>query len=248
MNLGVEPQSKKDRVGKLPQIGNDAESTTSPPANPEIAPSPTEPAVSEPKKMPDAVVVPEMAVEPCRSRWNWSADNAKWRESMNLARKALDTKDFKQFADEIQKALKFSANSTMEEQCRRLDKFGQLYEKGNAVINDSLSALKAADQIHFGTAGGIASVVEKNGKELKIKAAGEIKTYALDQISTVILMGIIEPRLNDSAMDQAIRGIVLSFYPKNKAATKEQAKEYFEKAAALDETFAKLEDVPQEKY
>ncbi len=263
MNLGMKSNEPKGKVGALPQIGGLEEPAMAAQEKPTAAdPSSMEPAMVSPAKpdpknpIPaDPAAVPmkapegsgeaKMATMPAEGMEK-KADPKKWREAMMDAKKAIESKNFEKFAVDIEKSLNLADGDKQEEQCRRLDKFGQLYQKGVEILNETIGELKPQDEIRYGSAGGRASVVEIKTNELILRISGKNETYTYDKLPLGIILAIMEKKMNDSPIDQAIRGIVCSTGPRNTAANKKQAKVFFEKAAAADPTLAKLDQILEE--
>ncbi len=252
MNLGVTPQTN-EKLGPLPKLGIDdqasmvpaeAVDTSIPPPEPISVP---DPIASEPMKVPEVSVDSKM-VEDTSNVKNANASAAEWVEAMNAARKTLGQRDFAKFSTEIQKALDLSETDSREEQARRLDRFGQLYEKGLAAANEAFAALKSSDEIKYGSAGGKAAVVESSENVLVLRISGKNERFPYDKIPMGILMAVVEPKMGDTAIDHAIRGILLHADARSNSANKKQAKGHFEKAASMDESFSKLDLVLEEKY
>ncbi len=250
MDLGVTPQTTKD-LGELPKLGfEDQPATTT-----EIATEPMKPLPSVvPERMPEKPTtvpetVPETKMDDEKANEKSSSENlTKWVEAMNAARKSMNEKAFEKFATAIETAIDLAETDGQEEQARRLDKFGQLFEKGLTAAREAFLALKSTDEIRYGSAGGKASVVESTENLLVLRISGKNERFSHDKIPMGILMAVVEPKLNDDAVDQAIRGVLLSADPRSNSANKKQAKVHFEKAASMDSAFAKLEWVLEEKY
>lgn len=247
MNLGVTPQSSNEKLGTLPKLDMEDQASMVPVESTDVAVSQPEPTPQEPMKTPEVTVTSKMVDDPPKSE-DGNASTGNWAETMTVARKMLELKDFEKFGIEIEKALNLSKTDVQEEQARRLDKFGQLYEKGLTAANEAFATLKGTDEIKYGSAGGKASVVESSDNLLILRISGKNEKFSYDKIPMGIVMAVLEPKLNDDAMDHAIRGILLSIDSRSNSANKKQAKVHFEKAASMDEEFAKLELVLEEKY
>jgi hypothetical protein len=263
MDLGVKSQSTED-LGSLPKLAIDDQPATmptsgtepvagtepmkpSPPVVPEVpAMVPDVPATvpeKVPEKAPETKMVDDKPSEPPTEE-----EKAKWVEAMNMARKSMIEKNFEKFAKDIEVAIALSATDAHEEQARRLDKFGQLFEKGLGLSNEAFSVLKSSDEIKYGSSGGKAAVVESTENLLVLRISGKNERFTYDKIPMGIMMAVVEPKLNDNAVDHAIRGVMLSADTRSNSANKKQAKIHFEKAASMDKAFANLESVLEEKY
>lgn len=259
MNLGIVSKGNTERVGTLPKLDevgepaakmpDNAEKNLSPskpaPSNPAPPnPAPSEPAPPEPMKTTEPIAEPKMADEPPKSP-AMSEDDSKWRESMNSARQAIAKKEFEKFGVEIEKTLGLSVTDAQQEQCNRLDKFGQLYQQAFEILNESMIALKSQEEIRYGSTGK-AAIVELKSHEIILRIAGKNETYQFDKLPMGIVMAVIEPRVKDSANEQVIRGILYGADAKNNPASKKKAKEYFDKAASMDKTLTKLDELLEE--
>jgi hypothetical protein len=254
MDLGVTPQSTED-LGALPKLAFEDQAATMtdaaaapmvplPPVVPETIPEePAKPPEKPTEKPPETKMVEDKP-----SEVDAKANTAKWAAAMNQARKSMNEKDFEKFASEIEVAINLSATDSQEDQARRLDKFGQLFEKGLAIASEVFSELKSTDEIKYGSAGGKASVVESTENLLVLRISGKNERFSYDKIPMGIMMALVEPKLNENAVDHAIRGVLLSADPRSNSANKKQAKVHFEKATSMDVAFANLESVLEEKY
>ncbi|MDZ4849999.1 MAG: hypothetical protein SGI77_12000 [Pirellulaceae bacterium] len=245
MNLGVVPQTTNERVGELPKFSFDPDPPTEPNAT-EKSPVPDTmtPTPDTMIKSPEAVTnVPE----PPPKEITAAGDIVAWQAAMTDARKAIEVGDFKKFSTDIERARGLSASPVQEEQGRRLDKYGQLTEISAEKVKESMNDLQGQAEIRFGSTGK-ALVVEKKSTEIILRISGKNETHAFDKLPMGIVLAIVESKLTDSARDQAIRGILCTTDPRSNAATKKNAKEYFDKAAALDASFAKLDQIMTESF
>ncbi len=262
MNLGVNSKGPKGKVGELPKLGvpdepvmptqEKKEESVPEPMKPAMTPpAPVDPPgppmkqpIPDPTKKPGVSIEPNMTVQ-APEVMEKKVDTSKWREVMMDARKAIEEKNFEKFSVDMEKALNLSPGDAQEEQRQRLDKFGQLYQKGLEILNGSITELKSQEEIRYGSTGR-ASVVEKKDNELILRISGKNETYTFDKLPLGIVLAIMEMKMNDSPIDQAIRGIICITGSRNTPASKKQAQAFFEKAAAADNSFAKLDQALQE--
>ena len=243
MNLGVLPSSSNETIGSLPRLGMGDEPSMASPENPKATPAMPPAPMNTPEPSPE----PKMPVETAKPMAS-NADSAKWVEAIDAVRKTMNDKNFEKFGIEIEKTLNLAQTEIQEEQTKRLDRFGQLYQKGLEIASQAFSGLKAADEIKYGASGAKASVVESTDNTLILRISGKNEKFSYDKIPMGILMAVVEPKLNETPIDEAIRGILLSTGDRSNVSTKKQAKTHFDKAASLDENFAKLDLVLEETY
>ncbi len=171
----------------------------------------------------------------------------KWSATVNAARDAMVSRDFNQFHSNIQKALALPHDDTQAEKLKRLDTFGQLFEKGMMILKEQLAKRKGGEELAIGSTIKLA-IIESKETELIVREAGKNKTYKHDELPMGIVMGLVNLDLTDTPIDEAIRGTLYLVAPQSKAPTKGQAFKFFEKAAQADPKLLGLDTVMKDTY
>lgn len=256
MNLGVASSDQAGPVGELPKMSFGTETDMPRPAgdNPETNPAPSNAAADMPMASMATADKPTMEKPPVAAPMVEAPPAPptpdqlkKWSEAMNAARDAMVSRDFSQFHSNIEKALALPHDDAQADKLKRLDFFGQLFEKGMNILKQELAKRKGGEELSIGSTIKLA-VIESKEQELIVREAGKNKTYKHDELPMGIVMGLVNLDLTDAPIDEAIRGTLYLIAPQSKAPTKGQAFKFFEKAAQADPKFVGLDTVMKDTY
>ncbi len=122
-----------------------------------------------------------------------------------------------------------SANAEQEHRAHPPDRFGKVYKMGIELLQEARIGLEghggnSVERSQWKSIGG-----ESNSKLLIVRLAGKNQRYSIDQIPAASIRHL-EQKLTDTAMDYAIRGVMIMMDPKSDAKAKEEAKSHFEEA------------------
>ncbi len=252
MDLGVVGGGEKENLGALPKmnIGDSSnEEASMKPDKPMVdkpmvdAKEPMPPADDTPKKMEDAAKPETSAAEMAEME----AAAKKWSETMNAARKAIESRDFENFQKLISQATESSQEGEQTEKCQKLDTFGQLFEQSQDLIKLGISKLKSTDIISVGQSSQMA-VVEVKETEIILRGKGKNETYPFDKIPIGFVESLLNLELTQTPMHDAVRGTFYLLDPRSSPVTKKRAQEFFDKAAQGDPKYEGLGKVMTEKY
>lgn len=241
MNLGAVEAGTAASGDKLPSVRRTPAADTAEGADDPMAAQADGPASDAP--MPEATppaTMPDDAPEMMENQAGWVA-------AMQAARRAVDELDFEGFNREIDKALAATSGERRKAQYDRLNFYGQLRQSAQEAIDKGYAKLKAPDSLRYGTSGQV-SVVEVNQQKLILRIAGKNQTFKRDQLPASVALAVAEVVLTDTAIDDAVRAIILKTHESKDESIPRRAAELFAAAGRKDPKLVGIDQVFDDRY